>query len=228
MYKIIRKISVLSLVFSLLSGCSKDEPSQPSTPVALQFSSSLVEVEEGKTTEVSITKGVAPYTLTSSSPSVATATVNGSKIAVQGVKAGTATLTVKGNDGGTGTVNVNVSPPPDPYAEFKADASPRFEGGDQPTVKLTDASHLFYVDKGELFSSTKKKIGYATRDGSLHYFIEWEGDASVGVKANPTLRTETAVFLLLNLQVVKSEGGTIWIIARRTETSPEDRIVGKY
>ena len=215
------------LAVSLLTGCTKDKE-EPTPPIIPQFSSSSVEVEEGKTVEINVIKGVSPYTVTSSSPTVATATVISNKITVKGIKTGTAILTIKGNDGGTATLNVSVTEPPDPYAAFKADATPRFEGEGHPTVKLTDATHLFYVDKGELFSSTKNKMGYATRDGSIYFFIEWEGDASVGVKANPTLRTETAVFLLLNLQVVKSEGGTIWIIARRTETSPEDRIVGKY
>ena len=227
--KRIGKILVLSIAVACLVGsCAKDDGKPaPAPPVVPQFSSSSLSVEEGKTAEVLITAGKPPFNVSSSQPSIAEAAlIDGNKFTVAGISAGTAAITVKGDDGGTATLAVSVSA--DPYKAFKADASPRFEGAGQPAVKLTDAVHLFYSDRGELFSSAKSKAGYSTRDGAAYYFVEWEGDDAVGEKTGASLRTQSGTTALQSLRIIKSEEGAIWIVYKQTESSTEGRAALKW
>jgi len=115
-----------------------------------------------------------------------------------------------------------------PLNQFLNDATPRFEGAGNATIKNSDATHLFYADKGNLVASSKNKIGYAARDGLSFYFIEWSGDAGVGVKSDPTFRSQNGAVPLSSLEVVKNKDGVIWIVYQHSATSPEGRIVQKW
>ena len=149
-------------------------------------------------------------TITMSTTAAVTAGSRYFKVTIDGVKSGVITFTVA-----------------DLYASFKADATLRFEGAGNAIVRNMDATHLFYVDKGGLFSSNKNKVGYGARDGSTYYFVEWTGDWSIGTKTSPTLRTQTGTATLQSLQILQSQGGIVWIVYKQTATSAEGRVVQK-
>jgi len=52
------------------------------------------EVAVGKTVDITVSKGTAPYTATMKDTKVATASVKDSKVTITGVKAGSTTLTI--------------------------------------------------------------------------------------------------------------------------------------
>ncbi len=74
----------------------------------LNFDKTSVSAAVGKTAEVTISNGTAPYTVTSSDEKVCTATISDKKITITAVKAGTATVTVKDSKGLTGSISVTV------------------------------------------------------------------------------------------------------------------------
>jgi len=86
---------------------------------------------------------------------------------------------------------------------------------------------MFISDKGGLFSSAKNRVGYSSYDGATYYYVEWTGDAAVGTKSAPTLRTQTGTVNLQSLQVIKAEAGVIWIMCKLT-SGAEVRCVGKW
>lgn len=113
----------------------------------------------------------------------------------------------------------------DPFVEpWLLDATLRCEGAGKATIRFTDGNYLFYVDRGELFSSTKNKMGYSTRDGATYCFVEWNGDFSVGAKSGATLRTQSSTVTLETLKVVKSVGGIVWVAYTQNSTA-EGRII---
>ena len=137
--------------------------------------------------------------------------------------AGDVIVTVTTKDRGfTANCKITVSIPADPYATFKASVTPRSEGAAIATMQ----THLLCGDKGGLFASTKYKAGFCSRDGSSYYFVEWTGGSTVGVKTNPTLRTQTGVVNLNSLEVIKSESGLLWIVYVTT-AGIEGRIIVK-
>ena len=217
----IKTLIATLIVCVLITGC----PPGPDGPITPGLSQSSVTIEEGKTAEVTITKGIPPYNVTVSS-SIATATVSDHKITIKAISAGSAKITVQGADLGSSTINLTITA--DPYKAFKADATLRFEGAGITTVKNIDAKQLFYSDKGGLYASTKNKLGYASVDGSSYYFVEWSGDAGVGNKTNPSLRTQNGEVALQSLQIVKSEGGALWVVYKQNASSAEGRIVQKW
>lgn len=86
----------------LFASCEKDDEKK------LKFSSSTVTVEVGKTSDVTVSGGAAPYTPKSSADKVASATVSKNTITIKGVAAGNATITITDKDKNTGTVSVTV------------------------------------------------------------------------------------------------------------------------
>ncbi|MDR0559750.1 MAG: hypothetical protein LBG92_06240 [Prevotellaceae bacterium] len=211
MKNICKNIITASIIALFAIACSEEVP-EPAAPVTPEFSVSQVTVEAGKSVMVRITKGTPKYTIVSSSSSVATATVYGDTVTVEGIAEGSANLTVSGSDGGKASITVNVTAPSDPYEQFKADETPRFETDEQKTVKNMEGEYLFYFDAGgNLFSSAKTKTGYASRDGKTFYFIEWEGDTAQGEKSNPTLRTDSVTVGLQYLRILQVKNGKIWI-----------------
>jgi len=111
---------------------------------------------------------------------------------------------------------------------FLKDYTPRFEEAGSSAQRNSDATKLFYMDKGILFSSSKYKTGYASRDGSSFYFVEWSGGLSVGEKSNPSLRTQSGEVPLAYVKIHKAEGGIIWLTYKQSENSSEGIIVQKW
>ena len=108
---------------------------------------------------------------------------------------------------------------------WMGNATLRCEGAGMGTIKFTDGRYLFYVDRGELFNSTRNKMGYASRDGATYYFVEWNGDFSVGSKSGAILRTQLGTVSLLSLEVAKSQGGIVWVAYKQDATSVEGHMV---
>jgi len=73
------------------------------------LSTAALELEEGFTATVDITGGTAPFTATSSDTKIATVSVSGNVVTVNGIDGGTALVTVKGADNGSATFAVNVN-----------------------------------------------------------------------------------------------------------------------
>lgn len=66
------------------------------------------EVAVGKTVEVNVKSGTAPYALSIKDKTIVSATLSGTKLTVKGVKAGTTTLTVTDKNRKTATLTVTV------------------------------------------------------------------------------------------------------------------------
>lgn len=74
----------------------------------LNFDKTSASISVGKTADVTVSNGTAPYTVASSDEKVCTATISDKKITIKAVKAGTATITVKDSKGLTGSISVTV------------------------------------------------------------------------------------------------------------------------
>ena len=218
--KTIVKLSMLFAFSFLLGGCEKEHPTPPPTTVTLSQSSVTVEV--GKTIEISITKGKDPYKVEGSS-SVATATVSGNTITVKGVSAGTVNLTVKGSDDGAATLKVTVTA--DPYEAFKNNNTNRYERT-SGTIKNEDGGYEFRGGVN-VNSPGECMFGYSGNWKTFYYFINWKGGYSVGAKTTPTLHTQTGIESIYSLDIILFDGETVWVVYKRTPTSPEERFVQK-
>jgi len=73
------------------------------------LSSQSVAVELDETTTVTILEGTAPFTVTSSDNTIATASVSGNTVSVKGISDGTALITVTGSDNATASFAVDVN-----------------------------------------------------------------------------------------------------------------------
>jgi hypothetical protein len=116
--------------------------------------------------------------------------------------------------------------PPDAYAEFKANAAPRWENGS--TIEPSDASAgTFIIDTGgNLFESAKYKTGrILSPDGSDYEFIEFSGAATAGKPTEPTIRKPSGIAPLHSLEILKVDGSKLWIVFKETATGTERRMV---
>lgn len=75
----------------------------------LTFDKTTASVAVGKTSDVTIKSGTAPYTVAVKDAAIATATVKDAVIKVKGVKAGTTTITVTDSKKVTGIINITVT-----------------------------------------------------------------------------------------------------------------------
>lgn len=66
------------------------------------------EVTVGKTVDVTVSKGTAPYTVAVKDSKIATASVKDNKITIKGIKAGKTTVTVTDKNKKSATINVTV------------------------------------------------------------------------------------------------------------------------
>jgi hypothetical protein len=127
----------------------------------------------------------------------------------------------------TGCKNDPVDPPtpPDPWAEFKADDTARWESGS--TVERNDeGSWVFVTDTGgSLFDSESYKTGRMSADGSDYELVEFTGPAVVGKPSDGSLRTPSGVVALHSIEIVQATGGKLWIVFKETATAPERKIV---
>ena len=193
-------LMILSFVL-LIAGCKKkEEEILPQNPV---LSPSSVTVEETQTTEVLISGGKSPYTVSIAPTGIATVVVN-DRLVVTGIKTGAATATVKGSDGGAATLAITVTAKPDPLAAFKADATLRWEFPNGEVVKSDSTAFVYITDSGGyLFSSEQNKWGYASLDGWTFHLIEWGN--------SPLVRTERGTTSVTDFQLVKEEEHRVWI-----------------
>lgn len=76
--------------------------------VGLTFDKPAVALAVGGRDTVKVSGGVAPYTAVSADEGIATAVVNDTLIAVEGVATGTTTIAVTDQDGKSGTINVDI------------------------------------------------------------------------------------------------------------------------
>ena len=115
--------------------------------------------------------------------------------------------------------------PVDAYTTFKADDTSRWESG-STTQKNEDGSYIYIVDNGEnLFESTKYKTGRMSSDGDTYELIEFNGVPSVGTPSGATIRTQNGTTTPHSLEIVKVEGGKLWIVFKETASSAERRLV---
>jgi hypothetical protein len=114
---------------------------------------------------------------------------------------------------------------PDPYAAFRADATPRWENG--TTIEKNETSAFSFVtDKGNnLFASDKFKTGRISANGSDYEIIEFNGAAVAGKPTGAAIRKPSGITNLHSLEILKTENGILWIVFKETETSTERRIV---
>ena len=102
--------------------------------------------------------------------------------------------------------------PPDVYAEFKADATPRWENG-TTIEKSEESSYTFIIDTGNsLFASAKYKTGRTNSDGSSYEFIEFSGTPVAGKVSGASLRKPSGVSDLYSLEILKIESGKLWMV----------------
>jgi hypothetical protein len=105
-----KKLSFLLSVFALsamgiLTSCDKDDDK------GLSFDPGKVEVVISKTVDVTVSKGVVPYTVTSGDIKIATVEIdktNKNLIKITGVKEGSTTITVQDKDKTSGQILVKV------------------------------------------------------------------------------------------------------------------------
>ncbi|MDR1169723.1 MAG: hypothetical protein LBK97_02685 [Prevotellaceae bacterium] len=219
--KYIIKIMVLSAVCLFLAGCDKEknEPDAPAAPKIPTLSLTSVTLEEGESQEVSVSNGVAPYSVSISPLGIAGTAINGSRLIITGIVAGNAIATVHGSDGGKTSISITVTEKAvDIHSAFKADTTLRIELTNGKVIRNIPSAnepspYIFYRDAGnQLFASPKTKIGYAERDASSFFFIEWTGDASAGTKDSPSVRTENGVEPLSSIEIIQVKDRMIWLI----------------
>jgi len=115
---------------------------------------------------------------------------------------------------------------PDMYAAFKADATPRWENGATVEKNHENLSFNYISDMGgSLFSSAKLKIGRMSADGKEYELIEFSGQAVAGKATDPSIRKPSGVVSLYSLDIVKTEGGKLWIVFKETANAVERKIV---
>jgi hypothetical protein len=192
----------------LLSGCHKNEIFEPQKPNLSQ--TSLVVIEGETSSEVIISGGVAPYSVQSLGDNAQVNVVSTTKFTITGLSAGNATVVVRGKDGGETSLPVVVSADPD--KAFKENAIVRVEVNG---TTYTEVDGIFVVDKGgKLLGSSQVKVGFSTRDGSIFWYLGWDGDYQ-----NPKLYTPERVSDLSSLQKVKGEDGKVWVIGQDGSSS---------
>ncbi|MXV52348.1 hypothetical protein GS399_15340 [Pedobacter sp. HMF7647] len=124
-------------------------------------------------------------------------------------------------------------PKADPYSTVKADATLRFEGGSNGSVKNGLSNQVIYHDKGALFGSSKQKFGWSTPDGKSFFFLEFEGDPAVaGAKTGATIYSrlsgaEPARVNCAKAEVIKVADGKAWILYQQAADKAEGYIVQK-
>lgn len=118
--------------------------------------------------------------------------------------------------------------PGDPYEEFKADNTLRFERTGIDVIYNAQSDLLFYKDDGGLFSSTRQKIGYGAWDASSFYLVEWVGGPEEGAKISAAVRTRTGAQDIHSLSVVKYDGGVVWVVYKTAEAAAEEFAVQQW
>ena len=154
----------------------------------LTFSKNTVEVTAGESATVEVTSGSGNYSVKSSDPSVATATVSNGIVTVISVAGGTATITVTDTQSGqSATIEVTVA-----YLPLAlSSSSVSLIVGDEGTVEITSGSGSYSVQ------SSDSEIATAVVDGtSVKVTAAGTGSATITVidtKSGQTATIEVTV-----------------------------------
>jgi len=236
--KYIFSTAAILIIMALFTFCKKD----PKEPEAIVVSTENVTVEAGKSVEVTISKGKSPFAGSSASQAIATVGISGNTVTINGIAAGETKVDITSADKATKQISVTVTAVPDnPFIDpstinhegFKEFGyALRFEFNILSDFKEyrngeTTPQYIYIKDAGQLFSSTKNKVGFGSKDGSSLMLIEWEGDASVGVKNNPSIRTLSGVTVLRYFAVLKLQDGVIWAVYQ-DESGAIGRFIQKW
>jgi plastocyanin len=138
---------------------------------ALKVDPATVEVEVGKTVEVTISGGKAGYTATSSDNATASVTIKDTKVTIKGEKEGTATITVEDSADPKGKVEITVT----------------VKKAGSGTVELPKAGgkdgKVSGIDKdGKPVTTDAKFSGGVSTDGGTTYSSEIPEDKPITVK----------------------------------------------
>ncbi|MBV4360051.1 hypothetical protein [Pinibacter aurantiacus] len=228
MKNILASVLSVCLVAAAITSCNKKDNPAP-LPVAPTLSAASVNMDINTVdSSVSVSGGVAPYTLTVSDATKLTATLSGTKIVLtaSGKTASSATpvtVTVTTKENKTATLTITIG---DPYADAKVNTKARFElTGPSALVTYVANDSLItgigyfqiYRDNGKLFGSAKPKYGWASGDSKNFLFLEVSGD----VKA-PGQKTGSRLYVRKNggtpawvdcskAEVIQSASGITWI-----------------
>ena len=145
------------------------------TPDPLTFNDTKVEVEIGKTVEVTVKNGTQPYTVKSSDEKIATVTVEKEKITVTGVAEGTATISVVDKDQASGSFTVTVKAAAEKLVFDKAEITVGVAKEDVVTVKSGTAPYTVKVADETVAAATVNEAAITVK----------------GVKAGTTTLTVT-------------------------------------
>ncbi len=155
---------------------------------ALKVDPATVEVEVGKTVEVTVSGGKAGYTATSSADATATATISNTKVTITGVVEGTATITIEDSADPKGKVEVTVTvkaagtgtPTLPPAGEgknsgFDKDGNPvtsdaKFSGGVSDDSGATHAAKEIAEDK-PITVNVKIEVDPTHKDKKGSYYV---------------------------------------------------------
>ncbi|MDR2586395.1 MAG: hypothetical protein LBC84_09325, partial [Prevotellaceae bacterium] len=96
--------ATFAIAAMIVTGCKKED-----NPIPPTFSPDIVSVVEGNVATVAIMAGVEPFTVQSTSSSIATAAVSGKTITITGVAEGNVSITVTGGDGASAKLAVVVA-----------------------------------------------------------------------------------------------------------------------
>ena len=166
-------------------------------PFELQLSTQDLSLTAGTTTTVEITSGNGGYTVSVDKPSIATATLSGTTITIEGVAKGTAKVTLKDKSGQTAEIIVTVWDNLT-LSQSSIDICP----GNSNTVKITSGNGDYTV------SVDKPNIATATLSGTtISIKGEAKGTAKVTVKDKSGQTAEINVKVWDNLTVSQSSVG---------------------
>lgn len=125
-------------------------------PFELQLSTQDLSLTAGTTTTVEITSGNGGYTVSVDKPSIATATLSGNTITIEGVAKGTAKVTVKDKSGQTAEIIVTV------WDNLTlSQSSVNINVGNDVTVEITSGSGNYTV------TSNNEAVASASVSGSI-------------------------------------------------------------
>jgi hypothetical protein len=101
---------LITMVFALsFASCDKDDDSNNNISGIFKFSPNPASAEVGKTANITISGGTAPYAITIGDSLIAKATVTNNIITVTGIKEGSTMITVSDKNKNMGKLNVNIS-----------------------------------------------------------------------------------------------------------------------
>lgn len=194
----------------------------------LTFSKNTVEVTAGESAIVEVTSGSGNYSVMSSDPSVATATVSNGIVTVISVAGGTATITVTDtNSDQSATITVTV------YFPLTLSASSlKLIIGDEETVNITSGNGSFTVVSSDTGVATAKLV-----ESSVYVTAVGAGTAAVTVTdclSGEAATIEVQSFLtcpddhhphLINLGL---PSGTKWACCNVDTDCPENQMPENY